>query len=111
MADTKDDMTTSARRMLAATGIFLLTALVLAAGVAYGLDRSGPDGSTEPIPAPTVQATSSQDAGSLVSAVPGPDPEALRRVADYISADGSYVKIGDVEISATGPLSRTGTTR
>lgn len=102
---------TSARRMLAAMVMFLLTALVLAAGVAYGLDRSGPDGSTEPIPAPTMGAASPQDAGNTVSAVPGPDPEALRRVADYISADGRYVKIGDVEISATGPISRTGPSR
>jgi hypothetical protein len=96
--------------MLAAVVIFLLTALVLAAGVAYGLDRSGPD-ATEPIPAPTMGPTSPQDVGNAVAAVPGPDPEALRRVADYISADGRYVKIGDVEISATGPLSRTGPTR
>lgn len=37
-----------------------------------------------------------------------PDRESLLRRADYVSADGNRVRIGDVEISTTGAISRSG---
>jgi hypothetical protein len=40
------------------------------------------------------------------SATEAPDASSLAAVADYVSPDGSYVRIGPVEISAIGPVGR-----
>jgi hypothetical protein len=54
----------------------------------------------------TVNVTAPPPSPGTPTAVAGSDAETLRRAADYVSPDGRYVKIGSVEISTTGPISR-----
>ena len=55
----------------------------------------------------TLATTTPATAAAIVSIVVL-DRESLLRRADYVSADGNRVRIGDVEISTTGAISRSG---
>ena len=59
-------------------------------------------------PATTTLATTTPATAAAIVSIVVPDRESLLRRADYVSADGNRVRIGDVEISTTGAISRSG---
>jgi hypothetical protein len=89
-------MTGSSRKTIArvAAGVVAVSGALATLGLSV-LD-SGPAGAmpAEAVPAPTAPGR------------PAPDIDQLLQVADYVSDDGSYVRVGDVAISAAPVVTR-----
>jgi hypothetical protein len=58
------------------------------------------------VPAPTIVAEAVSAVEAPATVPTPPSMEDLRARADYVSPDGRYVKIGPVEISTTGVVTR-----
>jgi hypothetical protein len=90
-------------------------AALLVAGLAAAVGLSTPwQEPPHPMPANWSPMVAVPDLpASVMDAPPGqatpggaPSAASLAAVADYVSPDGSYVRIGPVEISSTGPVGR-----
>jgi hypothetical protein len=93
--------------------ISLLVTLVLVAtsllAVGAGFARAQDGTATPTIVAEAVSAVETPTTVSTQPTPPTPPSmEDLRARADYVSPDGRYVKIGPVEISTTGVVTRAG---
>jgi hypothetical protein len=112
-------MATAAGRR--ARGVLIVLVLLVAAAVA--LTANGAVGADPPPdidrgvadrdapPAPTENIATAEGSTPSTAAAPTAGPPSLARlleIADEVSADGRYVRIGDVEISASPVVTRDG---